>query len=329
MDTFVDSSWYFLRFCDPWTPGEAFSQEAARHWMPVDQYIGGIEHAILHLLYARFYTRALADLGLAPKDLREPFKRLFTQGMIRMGGSKMSKSKGNLIAPSQYYETVGADSLRLFHLFGGPPNEDFDWTDQTDEVIDGCHRFLSRVWRLASGAADRVNIVDRPPQPVDVEVEKGVHRLIDRVTGEYDRWSYNTAVASCMEFVNELYRYVQSGEGASSATVAFAVDTLLKLMAPMVPHMTAELWEIRHGEGTTVHNQAWPEADPELVRVESETLVVQVNGKVRDRLTVPATIDEQEAVRVAVGSPKIQEQLAGRPIKRVIARPPKLVNLVV
>jgi leucyl-tRNA synthetase len=329
MDTFVDSSWYFLRFCDPWTPDLPFSQPAVEQWMPVDQYIGGIEHAILHLLYARFYTRALADLGFAPKDLREPFKRLFTQGMIRMGGSKMSKSKGNLIAPSKYYETVGADSLRLFHLFVGPPNEDFDWGDQTDDVIEGCHRFLARVWRLASGTADHLNRVDRAPVAADVEVEKGTHRLIERVTNDYNRWSYNTAVAACMEFVNELYRYVQSKEGASSETLGFAVDSLLKLMAPMVPHITAELWEIRHRQGTTVHDQVWPVADPELVRVESETMVVQVNGRVRDRLTVPAIIDEEEAIRQALASPKVQEHVAGRPIVRVIARPPKLVNVVV
>jgi len=329
MDTFVDSSWYFLRFCDPWTEGEPFSHEAVEHWMPVDQYIGGIEHAILHLLYARFYTRALADLGFAPKELREPFKRLFTQGMIRMGGSKMSKSKGNLIAPSKYYETVGADSLRLFHLFVGPPTEDFDWSEQTDEVIDGCHRFLSRVWRLASGTADRVKVVDRSPLPPDLEVEKGTHRLIDRVTRDYDRWSYNTAVAACMEFVNELYRYLQSDEGGRTETLAYAVDRLLELMAPMTPHITAELWELRHGEGTTVHTQVWPVADPDLVRVETETMVVQVNGKVKDRLTVLALIDEPEAIRLAVASPKVQEHLAGRPIKRVIARPPKLVNIVV
>jgi leucyl-tRNA synthetase len=329
MDTFVDSSWYFLRFCDPWDHDAPFSQGAVSHWMPVDQYIGGIEHAILHLLYARFYTRALADLGLAPQELREPFMRLFTQGMIRMGGTKMSKSKGNLIAPSKYYETVGADSLRLFHLFVGPPNEDFDWSDQTDEVIDGCYRFLSRVWRLASGTADRMNVVDRPRLPADFEVEKGVHRLVDRVSNEYERWSYNTAVAACMEFVNEMYRYVRSDDGARTETLGFAVDSLLKLMAPMVPHITAELWEIRHGEGTTVHDQSWPVADPELVRVDTETMVVQVNGKVRDRLTVAATIGEEDAIRLAVGSAKVQEQLAGRPVKRVVARPPKLVNVVV
>jgi leucyl-tRNA synthetase len=329
MDTFVDSSWYFLRFCDPWEADAPVNPDAAEHWMPVDQYIGGIEHAILHLLYARFYTRALADLGLVPKHLREPFKRLFTQGMIRMGGSKMSKSKGNLIAPSKYYDTVGADSLRLFHLFVGPPNEDFDWTEQTDDVIEGCHRFLARVWRLSSGTADRLNIVDRAPRPSDVEVGKGAHRLIDRVTRDYQRWSYNTAVAAFMEFVNQLYRYAQTDEGARADTLAFAVDTLLTLMAPMVPHITAELGELRHGEGSSVHDQAWPVADPELLKVDTETMVVQVNGKVRDRLTVAADIGEDEAVGLALESPKVQDQLAGRGVKRVIARPPKLVNVVV
>ena len=329
MDTFVDSSWYFLRFCDPWSREVPFSQAAVEHWMPVDQYIGGIEHAILHLLYARFYTRALADLGLAPKELREPFKRLFTQGMIRMGGSKMSKSKGNLIAPAKYYETVGADSLRLFHLFVGPPTEDFDWSEQTDEVIDGCYRFLNRVWRLATGTADRLNVVDRAPAPSDTEVEKGAHRLIERMTHDFDRWSYNTAVAAAMEFVNDLYRYARSDEGARSQTLAFAVETLLKLMAPMVPHITAELWELTHQPGETVHDQAWPVADPDLVRVDSETLVVQVNGRLRDRLTVPANIDEPAAVALALASPKVQVLLAGQTPKRVVARPPKLVNIVV
>ncbi|HEX3425863.1 MAG TPA: leucine--tRNA ligase, partial [Acidimicrobiales bacterium] len=329
MDTFVDSSWYFLRFCDPWTQDAPFSEAAADHWMPVDQYIGGIEHAILHLLYARFYTRALADVGLAPKELREPFRRLFTQGMIRMGGSKMSKSKGNLIAPSKYYATVGADSLRLFHLSVGPPTEDFDWSDQTDEVIEGCHRFLARVWRLATGTAERVKVVERSAVTSDVEVEKATHRLTDRVTNDFARWSYNTAVAACREFVNELYGYLQSDEGARPETLAFAIDTLLKLMAPMTPHITAELWELRHGDGAGVHDQAWPSADPDMVRVDNETMVVQVNGKVRAKLTVAANISEADAIKAAVASPKVQQFLEGRPVVRVIARPPKLVNIVV
>ncbi len=328
MDTFVDSSWYFLRFCDPWNADTPFSEKAAHHWMPVDQYIGGIEHAILHLLYARFYTRALADIGMSPTELREPFHRLFTQGMIRMDGSKMSKSKGNLIAPSKYYETVGADSLRLFHLFVGPPTDDFDWTDQTDEMIEGCHRFLGRVWRLASGTVAQGSVGDRPRSAADVTVQKETHRLIARVSGDFERWSYNTAVAGCMEFVNDLYRYVQSDDGARSEDLATATDTLLKLMAPMCPHITAELWEMRHGEATTVHDQAWPVADPELLKVDTVTLVVQVNGKVRDRLEVSADIGEDDAVAVALASAKVQERLNGGQPKKVIARPPQLVNIV-
>jgi leucyl-tRNA synthetase len=329
MDTFVDSSWYFLRFCDPWERDVPFTEEAAEHWMPVDQYIGGIEHAILHLLYARFYTRALADLGLAPKDLREPFSRLFTQGMIRMDGTKMSKSKGNLIAPSKYFETVGADSLRLYHLFVGPPTDDFDWSDQTDEMIEGVHRFLGRVWRLGTGSVDRAKVVDRTPQDGDLEMEKRTHRLIARVTDDFERWSYNTTVAALMQFVNELYRYVQTEEGACRKTLDFSIDTLLKLLAPMAPHITAELWEIRHGQGATVHDQSWPRADPALLKVDQVTMVIQVNGKLRDRFQVSADIGDDEATRLALGSARVREHLRGAEPKKVVVRPPRLVNVVV
>jgi leucyl-tRNA synthetase len=329
MDTFVDSSWYFLRFCDPWATDAPFGHDGVERWMPVDQYIGGIEHAILHLLYARFYTRALGDVGLGPKALREPFKRLFTQGMIRMGGSKMSKSKGNLIAPSSYFETVGADALRLFHLSVGPPADDFDWTDQTDEMIDGCHRFLSRLWRLGTGGVEQARVLDRPPVEADAEIERATHRLIARVTDDFDRWSYNTAVAAIREFTNGLYRYVQSGEGARQDTLAFAVDTLLKLMAPMCPHVTAELWEASHGPERPIHAEPWPVADPALARVNTVTLVVQVNGKVRDRLEVAPDIAKDDAVRLALASAKVQERLNGAEPRKIIAVPPKLVNLVV
>ncbi|MDQ4097051.1 MAG: leucine--tRNA ligase, partial [Actinomycetota bacterium] len=309
MDTFVDSSWYFLRFCDPDDQTAPFDPAKVEHWMPVDQYIGGIEHAILHLMYARFFTKALADLGVAPKDLREPFARLFTQGMIRMGGSKMSKSKGNLVAPSLYFETVGADALRLFHLFVGPPTDDVDWSEQSDEVIEGCARFLQRVWRV--GVAE--------PQAGDPELERATHRLIARVSEDFDRWSYNTAVAACMEFTNLL---TKRGGGD-----AFAVDTLLKVLAPMVPHVTAELWEQRH-PGGHVHDQPWPVADPALVAHETVTMVVQVNGKVRDRMEVSAGIDEAEMERRALESAKVQAVLDGRKPRKVVAVPPKLVNVV-
>jgi leucyl-tRNA synthetase len=329
MDTFVDSSWYFLRFCDPWAVDAPFSADAVRHWMPVDQYIGGIEHAILHLLYARFYTRALAAVGMSPPELAEPFERLFTQGMIRMDGSKMSKSKGNLIAPSKYYETVGADALRLFHLFVGPPTDDFDWTDQTDEMIEGCRRFLGRVWRLGSATAERMTVVDRVPLACDAEVEKMTHRLIERVSHDFDRWSYNTAVAACMEFVNDLYRYGQSEVGARTAALDFATDTLLTLMAPMTPHITAELWQLRHPQSpATVHDQPWPRADPDLLKTATVTMIVQVDGRVRDRIDVPSDIDADHAVVLALASAKVAEQLQGAQPAKVIARPPRLINLV-
>ncbi|HEX2272443.1 MAG TPA: leucine--tRNA ligase, partial [Acidimicrobiales bacterium] len=268
MDTFVDSSWYFLRFVDADNHEAPFDPAMAARWLPVDQYIGGIEHAILHLMYARFFTKALSDLGIAPKDLREPFARLFTQGLIRMGGTKMSKSRGNLVAPTRYFDTVGADALRLFHLFVGPPADDFDWTEQTDDVIEGCGRFLARVWRLATGqVAAQPEATDAGP---DDDLRRATHRLIARVSDEYERWSYNTAVAACMEFTNQLYKQVQSG--VTGPDLDAAVDTLLLLLAPMVPHITAELWERRHGEGSHIHAERWPVADPALAAVQTETM---------------------------------------------------------
>ena len=327
MDTFVDSSWYFLRFCDPFDAEQPFDPRAVVHWMPVDQYIGGIEHAILHLMYARFFTRALIDVGLAPPDLsREPFRRLFTQGMIRMDGSKMSKSKGNLIAPARYYETVGADALRLFHLFVGPPTDDFDWTDQTDEVIDGCGRFLERLWRLADGtgtSGSQVRTGDLTP--ADLAVRRATHRTIARVTSDIDRWSYNTAVAHCMEQVNVLQRYARDDPHAD--VLNDGVDALLHLLAPMAPHVTAELWERRHPD--RLHARPWPTFDPELVAEETVTMVVQVNGKVRDRLQVSSTIGEEEARSAALASPRIAGVLGGTEPARVVVRAPRLVNVVI
>ena len=324
MDTFVDSSWYFLRFCDPFDAAAPFDATAATHWMPVDQYIGGVEHAILHLMYARFFTRALIDVGIAPLDLgREPFRRLFTQGMIRMGGSKMSKSKGNLIAPARYYETVGADALRLFHLFVGPPTDDFDWTEQTDEVIEGCGRFLDRLWRLVESASAGEGR-DGDLSAADLEVRRATHRTIAQVTSDIERWSYNTAVAHCMEQVNLLQRYAR--EGSHAEVLAEGCDALLLLLAPMAPHVTAELWERRHGDH--LHARPWPEHDSSLVLEETVTMVVQVNGKVRERLEVAASIGEEEARAAALASPRIQEALSGGAPLRVVARPPRLVNVV-
>ena len=332
MDTFVDSAWYFLRFCDPWSTDRPFDPELVACWMPVDQYIGGIEHAILHLLYARFFTRALGDVGIGSPELREPFSRLFTQGMVRMDGTKMSKSKGNTVAPSKYLESVGADALRLFHLFGGPPADDLDWSDQTDSIIDGCARFLDRVWRLAvpeepSALGHQPTAEQQGGGPeADFEVRRSTHRLIDRITRDYERWSFNTAVAACMEFVNELNTRLRTGV-ASSAAVDDAVDALLLVLAPMVPHVTAEAWERRNGDH--VHTQSWPVADPALVAEERATMVVQVNGKVRDRIEVPMTVSEEEAIEIALASPAVAAAIGDAPIKRVVAKPPRIVNIVI
>ncbi len=325
MDTFVDSSWYFLRFADPQNSELPFSTEALERWLPVDQYIGGVEHAILHLMYARFFTRALSDLGVAPAGLREPFQRLFTQGMVRMGGGKMSKSKGNLVAPEDFIDAHGADTLRLAILQVKPPAEDVDWEDFG---LEGCSRFLGRLWRLAAGTAERANPARTgATMPADEAIDAAAHRLVDRITSEFDRWSYNTAVAGCMEFTNELYRYVQADEGPHHDTLAFAIDSLLLVMAPMVPHICAELWEMRRGGN--IHAEPWPTADEAKLVLETVTMVVQVNGKVRDRIEVAADIAEADAEALALASERVQQYLDGGEPRRVIARPPKLVNVVV
>ncbi len=325
MDTFTDSSWYYLRFADPFTPGQAFDPVEAAKWMPVDQYIGGIEHAILHLLYARFYLKALVDIGMAPGLPREPFKRLFTQGMIRIDGTKMSKSKGNQIAPENYYETVGADGLRLFHLFAGPPADDVDWTDQTDEIIDGCARFIDRFYRL--GQCEGVRFHDTFDDS-DLAVRQALHRTIAKVTDGFERWGYNTSVAALMELLNTVSRWARSEEGAHRGTLDEAVDTMLKMLAPMAPHVTAELWDVRHPGEPSVHIQTWPVADPELVKQESVTMIVQMNGKVRARLEVDPDIDEEQAQSLALSDPAVVEALSGAAPTRVVARPPRLVNII-
>jgi len=246
-----------------------------------------------------------------------------------MDGSKMSKSKGNLIAPEKYFDTVGADSLRVFHLFVGPPADDFDWTDQTDEVIEGCRHFLDRVWRLGTEEAEGAAGVEREATPADEEILKATHRLVDRVTRDFERWSYNTAVAALREHTNLLYRYAQSQAGAVRTTLGHSVDTLLLLLAPMAPHVSAELWERRHGEGARVHAQPWPVADPALLTEELVTLVVQVNGKLRDKVMVSPAATAEQVVATALACPKVAAQLDGRQPARVIARPPHLVNVVI
>jgi len=322
MDTFVDSSWYFLRFCDPFSEDRPFDPAAVEAWMPVDQYIGGVEHAILHLLYARFFTKALSDLGIAPAGLREPFARLFTQGMIRFHGSKMSKSKGNLVTPQQYVDTVGADALRIYHFFVGPPADDVDWTDQTDEIIEGCHRFLSRVWRLS--ARIPVMIERRMPAPDD-ERYIAIERLTARVTDGIERWAYNSSVAGLMELANLLGggRLVEEDPDLAD----WGLERLLTLLAPFAPHMSAELFERRYGRN--VHLEAWPEPDRAAIERARTTIAVQVNGKLRGTLEADPSIGEEEAVAAALALPGVRAALGGREPTRRVVRLPKVVNFVV
>jgi leucyl-tRNA synthetase len=326
MDTFTDSSWYFLRFADPFTPDQPFDPVQTAKWMPVDQYIGGVEHAILHLLYARFYVKALIDLGIAPGLSREPFAHLFTQGMLRIDGAKMSKSKGNQIAPEKYYETVGADGLRLFHLFAGPPAEDVDWTEQTEEIIEGCGRFLDRFYRLCEFAD--VNFHD-VADDTDLEVRRAVHRGVATVTDCFERWMYNIAVAEVMSVFNAVSKQARSEHGIERSTLDEAIDLLLILLAPMAPHVSAEIWERRHPDETSLHHQRWPVADRALTVTDRVTMIVQVNGKIRARLEVEPDVSEQDAQDLALADEAVMRSLGQSPIKRVVSKPPRMVNIII
>ena len=325
MDTFVDSSWYFLRFCNPRDETGPVDLGAARHFLPVDQYIGGITHAILHLLYARFFTRALADTGLGPKEVREPFSQLFCQGMIRLGGRAMSKSKGNVVSPDDYFAKVGADALRLLHLFIGPPVDDVDWNEQTEEILEGCSRYLGRVWRLATDTSDPAPQVEAEVAGDSRELRRAVHRTIARVTADIDRYAFNTAVAACMELTNVISRHARSG--TDRGVIDESIDTLLELLAPFAPHLAAEAYEHRHADN--VHTRPWPVADVRLLTEQRVTMIVQVNGKLKDRIDIERDISEQDATEIALASAKVQAALGGTAPQRVIAKPPRLVNIIV
>ncbi len=321
MDTFVDSSWYYLRYCDAHNDEAIFDPEKVKYWMPVDQYIGGVEHAVLHLLYARFVTKVLHDMGLVPVD--EPFARLFTQGMLVKDGAKMSKSKGNVVSPDSYYERYGADAIRLFELFIGPPTDDAIWSDHG---VEGTYRFLDRVWRMATGSVGKT--VDRPESAEDREVLADAHRTVKKVTEDIDRFSFNTAVAALMEFSNTLNGYLKSQVGARRVTVDAVVEMMLLMLSPMAPHMAHELWELTGHDGMLAA-QMWPSWDEDLVRRDVVTMVVQVNGKVRDRVDVDVDISPADAEATAMGLEKIERWLEGGTVRKVIARPPNLVNIVV
>jgi leucyl-tRNA synthetase len=328
MDTFVDSSWYFIRYLDPRNDQAAWDKEAARHWLPVDQYIGGVEHAILHLMYARFFTKALADLGHL--SVQEPFANLFTQGMITRDGAKMSKSKGNTVSPADYVERYGADTARTYVCFMGPPERGGDWSD---EGLEGINRFLSRLWRLCEEIEDKAAKEIEDPDQVrgkPRELLAKAHWAIEKATRDFERgFQFNTAIAAVMELLNETYRLKDSlyADPSGTAAVRFATATAASLIFPFAPHLGAEVWQ--RLQGSRVWEQPWPKPDPKLLSSDTVTLVVQINGKLRDRIEADAKAPRSELLALARASEKVQRHLDGKEIVKEVVVPGKLVNLVV
>lgn len=326
MDTFVCSSWYFLRFTDAHDPKEAFNRELADYWMPVDQYIGGVEHAILHLMYARFFTKVFHDMGLC--ETEEPFTNLLTQGMVLKDGSKMSKTKGNVVSPEVIINRFGADTARLFILFAAPPERDLEWNDT---AVEGCSRFLSRFWRLYVNILEREGL-DAPLPATFTEADKAVRRAVHGATKKVGediavRCQFNTAISAIMEAVNAVYDYLDS-EAPNAAILHEAAEYLLQLLAPFAPHITEELWhEMGHTE--SIHISHWPAYEEAALAQDSVEIVVQVNGKIRARLQVPANSSQEELAEIVRSQPQYAEWLAGKTVTKTIAIPGKLVNLVV
>jgi leucyl-tRNA synthetase len=329
MDTFVCSCWYFLRYADPQNAEEAFRKEKADYWMNVDQYIGGVEHAIMHLMYARFFTKALADFGLI--ETREPFRNLLTQGMVLKDGLKMSKSKGNVVSPEEIIKKYGAETARLFILFAAPPERDLEWSDRG---VEGSYRFINRVWRLVYNYLQDLNqnreryVSTKDLSSADKDLRRLMHTTIKKVTEDLElRFNFNTAISAIMEFVNGLYHYREE-EKQNKLLLQEAIEMLLILLAPFAPHLSEELWEaVGHKE--SVHLQSWPKYDEEALKTEEIEIVLQINGKVRERLVVPAGLSREALEKLALNTEKVQTAAAGKQIKKVIVVPGKLVNVVV
>jgi leucyl-tRNA synthetase len=333
MDTFVDSSWYFLRYCDPRNDEAPWDREVLGGWMPVDQYIGGVEHAILHLMYARFFVKALADMELL--DVQEPFEALFTIGMITREGAKMSKSKGNVVDPAAYVERYGADTARTYVLFIGPSDQDADWSDQG---LEGVHRFLSRLWRLSREVVGRAEVRSDGERGVPADDVGGdarallshSHRAIKKVTADIERgFSFNTAIAAVMELVNEAYRMKDAlyGDPDGEAALRFATATAASLIFPFAPHLASEVFETI--DGRRVWEEPWPKPDSGLLESDTFTLVIQVNGKLRARVEAAVGAPEAELLELARSTDAVKRHLDGKEVVKEIVVPGKLVNLVV
>ena len=325
MDTFLDSSWYFLRYCDAQNKDDAFSKEKTDYWMNVDQYIGGVEHAILHLMYARFFQMALYDLGLVSDE--EPFKNLLTQGMVIKDGAKMSKSLGNVVSPKEIIEKYGADTARLFILFAAPPERELDWSDKG---VEGSFRFINRVYRMVYDFSQKYK--DAPDSyEIKTEADKSMaywmNYAIKKVSDDIgERFNFNTAISTIMEMVNEMYRY-KEGE-VNAGLYAAAIKNLIIMLAPFVPHVTEEMWE--HLEyGGSVHEQPWPEYDENALVKDTVEIVVQINGKIKEKINIAGDLSREEMEKIAMENDKVKGLTDGKNVVKVIAVPGKLINIVV
>lgn len=323
MDTFIDSSWYFLRYTDAHNTELPFDKKIADYWMNVDQYIGGIEHAILHLLYARFFVKVMNDLNLV--NVKEPFNGLLTQGMVLKDGSKMSKSKGNVVSPEEIINKYGADTGRLFILFAAPVERDLDWTDQG---VEGSYRFLNRVWRIIYQYSN-LNKVTADLTKDEISLRRDLHRTIKKVTEDLDgRFNFNTAISSIMELVNSMYQFVDKHQEVNVDLADELIRNLILLLAPFTPHITEELWQ-QCGFENSVHQAAWPTWSENALIVDELELAVQINGKVRDKVLVPVDIDSKLLEETVLSQAKIQELIKDKEIVKVIVVKNKIVNIVV
>lgn len=329
MDTFLCSSWYYLRYTDAHNDKMPFDKELNNYWAPVDQYIGGIEHAILHLLYSRFFVKVLRDAGLVDYD--EPFSNLLTQGMVIKDGAKMSKSLGNVVSPEEILSKYGADTARLFILFAAPPERELEWSDQG---VEGSFRFLNRIWRIVQAfeavLAQKVTEYDHSNlSEADKDLRRVLHSSIKKVTNDIEtRFNFNTAISTMMELVNALYAYKEAAKEPNAGLVYEAISDLIKMMSPFVPHITEELWRGAIDANSSVHEQSWPECDEEALKVDNVEIVLQVNGKVRGRLTVPAEATKEELEKIAMADANVQAHIGNATVRKVICVPGRLVNIV-
>ena len=329
MDTFLCSSWYYLRYTDAHNDKMPFDKELNNYWGPVDQYIGGIEHAILHLLYSRFFVKVLRDAGLVDYD--EPFSNLLTQGMVIKDGAKMSKSLGNVVSPEEILSKYGADTARLFILFAAPPERELEWSDQG---VEGSFRFLNRIWRIVQAfeavLAQKVTEYDYSNlSEADKDLRRVLHSSIKKVTNDIEtRFNFNTAISTMMELVNALYAYKEAAKELNAGLIYEAISNLIKMMSPFVPHITEELWRGAIDANSSVHEQSWPECDEEALKVDNVEIVLQVNGKVRGRLTVPAEATKEELEKIAMADANVQAHIGDATVRKVICVPGRLVNIV-